>query len=113
MFVLMFVLSSNSLHQKTRPINRPNPQTRIQYEEEMCSSLASLLGTGPVDLDEPNILMERVRGQHEAHNKQNNNNEENKGWFAILLLQLSQPYALLNDLQDGSKQKSIAFTVYD
>ena len=37
--------------------------------------------------------MEGVRGQHEDHNKQNNDKEENKGWFAILLLQLLQPYA--------------------
>ena len=46
-------------------------------------------GTGSVY--GPSALMEGVRGQHEHHNKQNNDKEENKGWFAILLLQLLQP----------------------
>ena len=48
------------------------------------------LGTGSVD--GPSVLMERVRGQHE-HHKQNKNKKENKGWLAILLLQLLKPYA--------------------
>ena len=34
--------------------------------------------------------MEGVRGQHERHD--NNDKEENKGWFAMLLLQSLQPY---------------------
>ena len=37
--------------------------------------------------------MEEVKGQHEDDNKQSNDKEENKGLFAILLLQLLQPYA--------------------
>ena len=41
----------------------------------------SHLGTGSVD--GPSILMEGVRRQHEHHNKQNNDKEESKGWFAI------------------------------
>ena len=49
------------------------------------------LATGSVD--GPSVLMEGVRGVLEHHNKQNNDKEENKGWFAILLLQLLQPYA--------------------
>ena len=56
------------------PSSRPCPQT--------C------LGTGSVD--GPSVLMEGVRGQHE-------HKEENKGWFAILLLQLPQPYAATCD----------------
>ena len=48
------------------------------------------LGNGSVG--GPSVLMEGVRGQHEHHNKQNNDKEENKGWLAILLLPLLQPY---------------------
>ena len=34
----------------------------------------------------PVFLLEGVRGQHdEHHDKQNNDNEENKGWFAITI----------------------------
>ena len=51
----------------------------------------SRLGAG--SNDGPSVLMEGVITQHEHHNKQNNNKEENKSWFAILLLQLLQPYA--------------------
>ena len=70
LFIVMFVLSSNSFCQNIRSINRPSPQS---FE------------TGSVG--GPSVLMERVRGQHEHHNKQNNNDkEENKVWFAILLL---------------------------
>ena len=79
-----------SFHQNTRAINRPSPQTRIQYEEEIFV-LDSRLGTGSVD--GPSVLMEGVRGKHEHHNQQRNDKEEDKGWFAILLLQLVQPYA--------------------
>ena len=75
----MFVLSSDFLHQNTRPINRPSP------------IFDSRLGTGSVD--GPSVLMEGARGQHEHHNKQIDDKEENKGWFPILLLQLLQPYA--------------------
>ena len=53
--------------------------------------LDSRLGTGSVD--GPSILMEGVRGEHEHHNQQKNDEEEDLGWFAILLLQLVQPYA--------------------
>ena len=49
--------------------------------------LDSRLGTGSVD--RPSVLMEGVGGQHER----NKDKEDNKGWFAILLLQLPQPYA--------------------
>ena len=52
----MLVLSSDSLNQNIGPINK------------------SRLGTGPVD--GPNVLMEGVKGQHENHNKQNNDKEE-------------------------------------
>ena len=41
----------------------------------------------------PSIWMEGVRGQHEHHNRQNNDMEGNNGWSAILHLQLLQPYA--------------------
>ena len=51
----------------------------------------SRLGTGSVD--GPSILMEGVRGEHEHHNQKKNDEEEDKGWFAISLLQLVQPYA--------------------
>ena len=51
----------------------------------------SRLGIGSVD--GPSVLMEGVRGEHEHHNQQKNDKEEDKGWFAILLLQLVQPYA--------------------
>ena len=34
-----------------------------------------------------------MRGQHEHHYKQDSDKEENKGWFAILLLQSLQSYA--------------------
>ena len=37
--------------------------------------------------------MEGVRGEHEHHNQQKSDKEEDKGWFAILLLQLLQPYS--------------------
>ena len=53
--------------------------------------LDSRLGTGSVD--GPSVLMEGDRGEHEHHNQQKNDKEEDKGWFAILLLQLVQPYA--------------------
>ena len=76
LFVAMFVLSSDYLHQNTRPINRTSPQTRIQSEE-----VDSCLGTG--SLDGPSVLMKGFRGQNEHNNKQNNDKEENKGWFAI------------------------------
>ena len=49
-----------------------------------------LMGTGFVD--GPSVLMEVLRGQYKHHNKQSNDSEENKGWFAILLLQLLQLY---------------------
>ena len=49
------------------------------------------MGTGSVD--GPSVLMEGVRGEHEHHDQQRNDKEEDKGWFAILLLQLLQPYA--------------------
>ena len=39
-------------------------------------TLDSRLGTGSVD--GPSVLMEGVRGQHENHNKRNNDKEENK-----------------------------------
>ena len=39
--------------------------------------------------------MEGVKGQHEYHNKENDDKEENKGWFAILLLLLLQPFAAI------------------
>ena len=80
LLIVMFVFSSDSFHQNTRPINRPSPQTRN-----------SCLGTGSVD--GPSVLMEGVRGEHEHHNQQKNDKEEDKGRFAILLLQLVQPYA--------------------
>ena len=72
LFVVMCVLSSNSL-----------------------LVLDSHLGTGSVD--GPSFLMERVRGQHEHHYKQNNNKEENKGWFAVSHLQLLQPFAACSE----------------
>ena len=75
LFAVMLVLSSNSLYQNIRPINRPSPKIRI--------TLDSRLGIGPVD--GPSALVEGVRRQHEHHNKQNNNKEEKKGWLAILL----------------------------
>ena len=53
------------------------------------------LGTGSVD--GPSVLMEGVRGQHEHHNKQSNDKEANRDWFAILPLQLLQPYAATCD----------------
>ena len=53
--------------------------------------LDSRLGTGSVD--GPNVLMERISGKHKYYNKKNNDKEENKGWFAILRLQLLQPLA--------------------
>ena len=53
--------------------------------------LDSRLGTGSVD--GPGVFMEGVRGEHEHHNQQKNDEEEDKGWFAISLLQLVQPYA--------------------
>ena len=34
-----------------------------------------------------------MRTMRTSHNKQNNDKEENKGWLAILLLQLLQTYA--------------------
>ena len=49
------------------------------------------MGTGSVD--GPSVLMEGVRGEHEHHNQQTNDEEEDKGWFAISLLQLVHPYA--------------------
>ena len=49
------------------------------------------MGTG--SFDGPSVLLEGVRGEHEHHNQQKNDEEEDKGWFAILLLQLVQPYA--------------------
>ena len=61
----------------------PSPQKRI---------FDSRLGTGPVH--GTSVLMEEVRGQPEHHNKQNNDKEENRGWFAILLLQLLEPYVV-------------------
>ena len=61
----MFVLSSDSFHQN--------------------SSIGSV--------DGPSVLMDGVRGEHEHHNQQKNDKEEDKGWFAILLLQLLQPCA--------------------
>ena len=33
-----------------------------------------------------------MEGEHEHHSQQNNDKEEDKGWFAILLLQLLQLY---------------------
>ena len=45
--------------------------------------IQSRLGTGSVD--GASVLIEGVRGQHENHNKESNDKEENKGWFAILL----------------------------
>ena len=51
----------------------------------VCCSFALTFGAGSDD--GPSILMEGVRGQHKYHNKQNNDKEENKGWFAVLLLQ--------------------------
>ena len=68
----MFVLSSDTLHQNTRSINIP--------------ILDSRLWTGSVD--GPSVLIKGVIGQHEHHNKQNNDKKENKGWYAILLLQI-------------------------
>ena len=58
--------------------------------------LDSRLGTGSVD--GPSVLMEGDRGEHEHDNQQKNDKEEDKGWFAILLLQLVQPYAATCDL---------------
>ena len=52
------------------------------------------LGIGFVD--GPNILMKGVGGQHEHHNKQNNDKEENKGRFEILHLHLLQPFTATN-----------------
>ena len=43
------------------------------------------------------VLMEGDRGEHKHHNQQKNDKEEDKGWFAILLLQLVQPYAATCD----------------
>ena len=68
----MFVLSSYSLHLNTGRINNP-------------------FRTGFVD--GPSISMEGVRGQHEHHNKQNNDKEVNKGWFAISFSQLLKLFA--------------------
>ena len=82
----MLVLSFNSRHQNTRPIiNRLSPQTRLD----------SRLWTGL--LNGPSILMEGDRGQLEYHNKQNNDKEEYKCWFAILLSQLLQPFSATSD----------------
>ena len=83
LFVVMFVLSSNSLHQNTRLINRP---TRL----------------GTASVDGPSVLMEGVREQHKHHNKQNNDKEENKSWFAILLQQLLQTNAATCVLNNAS-----------
>ena len=89
---MIFVLSSNSLHQNTRPINRP--------------SLDSRLGTGSVD--GASVLMEGVRGQHEHHNKQNNDKEENKGLFAeILLLKILQSHGATCDLSQARRAHKI------
>ena len=63
MLIVMFLWSSDSLHIKTRSV------------------------------DGPSLLMEGVRGEHEHHNQQKSDKEENKDWFAILLLQSLQPYA--------------------
>ena len=89
LFVVMSMLSSISLHQNTRPINRPSPQTRIQYEEISSShwilvwGLGLSMGLGPSILIISMILIEGVGEQHE-HNKRNSDKEENKGgWFAI------------------------------
>ena len=68
----MFVLFSNSLpHQQTQS---PNENSR--------------LGTGTVNGPGTTIFAEGDGGQHEHHNKLNNDKEENKGWFAILHLHL-------------------------
>ena len=49
-----------------------------------------------------------VRGEHEHHNQQNNDKEEGKGWFAILLLQLQlQPYAATCGKDHFMKDKQI------
>ena len=53
---------------------------------------------------------EGVRGHHEHHNKQNNDNEENTSWFAILPLQLLQPYTATCEkiiIRIGKKKKEI------
>ena len=82
----MSVLTSNSLHQNTRPISRPSHHSR--------------LGTGSVD--GPCVLMKGVRGQHEHHNQQNNDEEENKGLFAVLLLQFLLTYAATCSMTCGN-----------
>ena len=83
------VLSSDSLHYNTAPINRPSPQEKF--------ILDSRVGTRSVD--GRSVLMEGVRGQHEHHNKQSNDKEESKGCFAIYFLQLLQPYASAMDVK--------------
>ena len=65
LFVVTFLLSSDSLYQNTRPTNRPTN---------------SNLGTG--SFNGPSVLMEGVSGQHEHNNKQNNDKEENIGWLS-------------------------------
>ena len=72
-------------------IVKVNLQSNLCFLPYRCSVLESRLGTGSVD--GPSVLMEGVRGQREHHNKHNNDKEEIKGWFAILLLQLLEPYA--------------------
>ena len=44
-------------------------------------------GTGSVD--GPGVLMEEVTGQHEHHNKQNNDKEEKKSWFAVFTFKVT------------------------
>ena len=44
---------------------------------DLSNSRFGTTGSG----DGPSVLMEGVGGQHEHHDKQNNNKEENKGWL--------------------------------
>ena len=71
------------------------------------------MGTGSVDGS--SVLMEGVRGEYENHNQQKNDKEEDKGWFAILLLQLLHSYAATcGYFYSGPSllQKSIRFYLY-
>ena len=67
---VLFVLSSNSLHQNTRPINRPRSI-----------------------VDGPSILKDGVRGQEEYHNKQNKRHGRKQRPVCNLTLHLLQSFA--------------------
>ena len=57
----MFVLASNSIHQNTRPINRPKvPKRESNGKKNLFFALDSHLGTGSVD--GPSVLMEGAEG---------------------------------------------------